>query len=326
MKGIAKYVTAVFALALFAALACGCASNAASSGAASAPEQLTPEELIAELQELSDQNDYQSVTMDMQGNMSMDLSAMFSVEDADENSDEASASSEAADAAAADEGEGASDESSDDSSLDIPISIKALSDISSGKVKMYLTMNMLGQDIELYIDGDKAVMVVMGQAVEGTLEDFNMQSYSSIESIMQTQGANLDGIKDAIDTIEKTTEGSETVYTLSVDPSKVQSTAEEGQTSTMAQYSSMVSKIGIVYRFDASNKLTGLDIDMDGTGFTSSIKTTLSDYDATTVPDAPTDTVSYSDYAQSMGLGDDASAQELVEEAEEAASSAAAAA
>lgn len=311
MRKIAKCMAAVCALALFGALLAGCSGQASSSGSASsASGQQSTEELFAELQGLG--NDYKSVTMDMKGSVKVDYAAMTGTDDA--------AASESASAASA-EASGSS-ESASSTEMEIPMNINAKCDLSSDPAKMYITMDLLGQNIEMYVTGDNAVMVMSGQAIGATLEELNMGQYGSIESIMKSQGGDIDQYKDAIESIEKTTEGGETVYKVVCDPSKMASSGETSDTlSQLGTGIGALESAELTYRVGADGKLSAVDINIAGKGYSSVIESTLYDYDATVVPDAPEPTVQYSDI---LGGGAGAASAAADSEAAEEASSASA--
>lgn len=308
MKRIGKYLAAVCVIALAGVLFAGC-SNQGSSGSAAASSAAanSTDALIAELQAVADNNNYNSVTMDMKGTVKVDYAAMLGSEESS-----ASASAEASSAA--------------DSStvMEVPMNINAKCDKSSGTIKMYMVMDMMGQNIEMYINGDQAVMVVMGQAVSATLEELGMGQYGSIESIMESQGGSFAKYKDAIKSIEKSTENGETVYKVSVDPTKVEQSDTSG-TAAQAYGADSIDGLDMVYRVNSEGRLVGVDIDMKGKGFSSVINTTFTDYDSTVVPDAPEATMKYSDIVNG-GTGASAAAASASSAAAEASSEAAKAA
>lgn len=292
MRKVAKYMVVVCVLALFGALLAGCSGQASSGSASSSASAQSTEGLLAELQGLN--NDYKSVTMDMKGNVTIDYAAMLSSDDSSESAAASDASAAASDASASAEASDASASSDSSTAMDIPLDINAKCDLSGDVVKMYMVMDMMGQNIEMYINGNDAVMVMAGQAIGATLDELNMSQYASIDSIMQSQGANIDQYKDAIQSIEKTTEGNETVYKVVCDASKI-STSDTSSTLSQLGGAGSLNTLNLTYRVNADGQLSGFDINMAGKGFSSDMTATLYDYNTTTVPDAPEPTVKYSD-------------------------------
>ena len=298
MRKIAKYLAAVCVVALAGALIVGCSGQGSSSAASSSASAQTTDELIAELNDVTGFNNYKSVTMDMKGTMKIDYAAMLSDDTESASAESASAESASAESASAESASAASSEAAESTEMEIPLNISAKADMSGDTAKMYMNMDMLGQNMELYINGDNAVMVVMGQAVSATLEELGMSQYGSIESIMKSQGGDFSQYKDAITSIEKSTENGEAVYKVSIDPSKVKPAETAGSLNQMAGADSIKS-MNLTYRVDSSGHVTECDIDMQGKGFSSVINTALYDYDKTVVPDAPEATMKYSDLAGS---------------------------
>lgn len=308
MRRFAKHLTALFVISLFVALAVGCSGQqAASSGSTSSsgqPEEQTKEQLIAELVDISNKNDYKSVTMDVDGEVSVDYSALTgSSSESSDKSASSSASSKSADSEKSADAKG-SDESS--SKMTIPMKINAKCDISSGAVNMYMNMNSFGQNIELYVKGEEAIMVMGDQAVSATLQQLGMSDYASVDSILESQGANLAAFQDSVESIEKTTEGDETVYKVVCDPKKfIESNKSLSSTQQLGGDLDLKS-IDITYNVNADGLMTGFDIKMKGKGYSSDIKSKMYDYNTTEVPDAPEATMSYSDMIGDAGTNADA--------------------
>ena len=339
MKKVSKYLVALCAVALFGAMMVGCSGQAASSSsAAPEPVKLTADELVAELDPIAKDNNYKSVTMDMTGNMKMDFAEMFGLNeeaatDASASAEAASAEAASAEAASAESasaeaasGEAASSEE-ESSVMELPIDTHAECDLSSGTVKMHLKMNMAGMDYEVYINGQDAVVVMGGKAAKATLAELGLEQYSSVDAIMKNQMGDVDlaSLKPGIKSAEKI-EGEETVYNVVLDPKAFVQSNEQLQTLQMMGEDSM-DDIALTYRVNADKKLTGFDIVISGKGYSSDIDCTLSNYDSTTVPEAPQATMTLDELSDALGedLGNEI-AKAITEEPADAAATADAAA
>ena len=306
MSKVTKYLAAVFVAALLGAMLVGCSGQQAASSASassSAAAEQTPDELIAELDAISKESEqYKSVTMDMTGTIKMDLSAMFSVEDESGAASDASASAEAAASSDAAEASGEAAEADDSSVMEMPINTHAECDISDGTVNMHLNMNFFGADYEMYIKGENAILVINGEVASATLEELGMEQYASVDSIMKSQMGDMDlaSMKDGIKSIEKSTEGDETVYKLVIDP-KTFATSNEQLQSMSQMGADSLGDVNVTYHVNADGKVSAIDLSMSGMGFSSDIKVALTDYDSTVVAVAPEATMTYSELQEKMG-------------------------
>lgn len=311
MKGIKKYLAAVCVIALSGVLLAGCsgqgsssaasasassASASASASASSAASQASTADLIKEIEAIPGLEDAKSVTIDMQGNISMDMSAIAAA--VAESGSAASASASAASAAA-----------SEAAVMDVPFSTLIKADNTQADPKLYMKIEAMTMPFELYINGNNAVMVIEGQAFSGTLDDLKaagMGDYSSMESAIAASGASsFDAYKNAIDSITKESKNGQTVYTIVLDDSKLM------DASTMSTLQSLgisgdASKITITYTVGADGKLVGSTMEMGGNGFAMTTDMKVSDYDTTVVPDAPAATQSFSDLATILNTGAEA--------------------
>ena len=292
MKKVKGYLVAVCAMALLGALLVGCSgqsassSGSASSGSASAQ---STEDMLKEVVAASSEDAFKSVTIDMQGKITVNTDALMT------SSSESSGSAPSASASSA---------SADSSTgMTLPISILAKADGSGDQPKMYMTMNMMGQNAEFYVKGEQAVMVVAGQAIGGTLEEFGMQNYASVGTLMRSQNADITALSDAVQSIEKSTEGEDTVYKVTFDPAKLTSLMDSSSTSTYADLFKLTSA-DAVYRVNAKGIAYEIAMNMKGDGFSSDMDVKLSDFDTTVVPDAPEPSMNVKDVP---GLGSGAS-------------------
>ena len=291
MKGFKKYLLAVCVLALSGVLLAGCSGQASSSAASSsASAQQSTEELVAELNALGQSQDYKTVTMNMDGNVSIDTAALMGTSSSSSSAD---ASSDAS--------------SSSSSAIDVPMTILAKADKASDPAKMYLQMNMMGMDIEMYVTGENAVLVMGGEAIGGTLEEMGMANYGSIDDLMKSQGGDFAKYQDAVKSITKEQVNGETVYHVVVDAQKA------GANESLASLSQLgidmtLDDMNIDYTVGADGKISKVDMTMTGTGFSSVMGMTFTDYDTTVVPDAPEPTASYSDLMNSINTADMAEA------------------
>lgn len=307
MKGIKKYLVAVCVLALSGVLLAGCSGQASSSAAsasgsasassasasasasASSASAASTEDLIKEIEAIPGLEDAKSVTVEMKGLISIDLSGMEAA-----LSESGSASSASADSASA----------SAASTMDIPTDISIKVDKSQQPEKIYFSLDLMGIPFEMYITGDNVVLVMQGQAFGGTLQDLEalgMSQYSSVESVMSSSGAgSFDQYKDAIKGITKETVDGDTVYTVLVDTAKV---AGDDAMQTLAQsgITGDLNDFVLTYTVGADGKLAAASIEMTGTGFSFVQNLVFSDYDKTVVPDAPEATMNISEIAGAMG-------------------------
>lgn len=307
MKSIRKYLAATCVLALSVVLLAGCSSQASSSAASSsassasasassAASEASQEELINELESIAAAKQGKSATINIDGVISIDAAAM---ENAASESSDSSASASAASASA----ESASASSS--SVTEVPINMVIKADESQEPAKMYMDVSVMGFPIELYIAGDNAVVVMSDQAYGGTLQDLEalgMSQYSSLENAMSSTGAaaSFDQYKNAIESITKEEVNGETVYTVVLDVSKIDN-AQIASSLAQSGVAADLTEMTVTYTVNAEGQLASSTLKMSATGFTMETTATMSDVDATVVPDAPEATQSLSDLAGLMG-------------------------
>ena len=169
---------------------------------------------------------------------------------------------------------------------------------------MYMSMDMMGIPFELYINGETIVISMAGEAYSGTLQDLEalgMSQYGSLEGALNSTGsASFNQYKDAIESIDKKEVNGETVYTLVLDVTKMDS---EQMTGSLAQSGAMgdVTTMTVTYNVGADGLLKSSTMEMGATGFSMVTTATMSDVDKTVVPDAPQATHSLSELSGLMG-------------------------
>lgn len=307
MKGIKKYLVAACVLTLSVVLLAGCSSQASSSAASSsesgsesasssAASQASQEDLIKELEAIASADQSKSITINIDGTISIDSAKISqALSESSGTSASASAASESAESTSA----------SSSSAAEVPISMVIKADKSQEAFKMFMSVNVMGLPFELYIAGDDVVLVMSGQAYGGTLQDLEalgMSQYGSLESAMSSTGAaaSFDQYKDAIKSVTKEEVNGETVYTVELDVSKIETEEVAG---SLAQIGATgdVTAMTVTYIVGADGQLSSSTMDMSAPGFAISTTATLSDRDTTVVPDAPEATLGLSDLAGSMG-------------------------
>ena len=185
-------------------------------------------------------------------------------------------------------------------------------------------MNTMGIEMQIYIDGDDVVIASQGQAYSLTLEELEAMGYSqysSIDNIMKSQGGDFSAYKDAVQSVEKTTEGDETIYTVTCDPEKIMSSSEANAALSQLGGSVSFDSAKLVYHVNASNQLTGFDMELAGKAYSMTFNGKVYDYDSTVVDPAPEATGKFSDIVG--GAGASATATENSAASEEASAKAA---
>lgn len=322
MKKTAKYLVAVFVAALLGVMLAGCSGQQASSSASASSEAApTLEELIAELESVKTEQDFNSVTMNLDGSMGIDMDAMVAAMMASDESADASAASEEASAESAD-ASAASEEASGESSMtEIPIKATAKFDMSDkSTVKGMVATEAMGFSVDIYINGDEAIVAMGDQAYSATLEELNMEQYKDPSTFASSQGADVSRIKESAASIEKTAEGDGFVYDVVCDPDKYMA-ASGTDMATLAQFGDAVKidHVNLKFHVDGENKLTAVDTDFGGTGIMMNVAVTISDVDSTEVPEAPEPTGSYSELLEQLGGSTDGAIDEAAEALDQAA-------
>ena len=313
MRKSRALLVAVFVLALLGALLVGCsgqsASSSASGSSASASEASsgqTTEALLEEISAAQPSSDMKNFAMNMEGSMSIDTTAMMA------EATGSSASSEAADSAASSEAAESSEAAAGSSATTIPIQMTIKVDLTGDATKMYLTMEMMGQNVEAYINGEDVVMVNQGQAIAATLDELNMSQYATPASIMKSQNVDVSALADAVLSVDKVAEGDKAVYPVVFDPEKVVEASDSSSTVSQLGSTLTLTDATAIYTVNADGQMEKAQMIMAGSGFAYDITLTITDIGTTVIPDAPEATIKYSDV---VGSGAAASAEAASSEA-----------
>ena len=208
---------------------------------------------------------------------------------------DSSASSEAADSAASSEAAESSEAAAESSATTIPIQMTIKADLTGDVTKMYMTMDMMGQSVEAYINGEDVVLVNQGQAIAAKLDELNMSQYATPASIMKSQNVDIAALADAVLSVDKVVEGDKAVYTVVFDPEKILEVSDASSTLSQLGSSVTLTDSTAIYTVNAEGQMEKVQMIMAGTGFSYDITITITDIGTTVIPDAPEATIKYSD-------------------------------
>ena len=149
----------------------------------------------------------------------------------------------------------------------------------------------LGGEFEIFLTDDEVVYKDVTGIKRGKPEDFGFPDGFDMETLLFQGTVNQDALLDCFTDIVKTVEGDQTVYTANVDKEKFVKLAYAGSDlETMAQeiVESDVPMV-VVYKVGPDGRLSSVDMSFGFSGIMCSISSKLYDYDATTVPEIPTE-------------------------------------
>ena len=72
----------------------------------------------------------------------------------------------------------------------------------------------------MYLDGDKAVAAVGGDAYAGTVDEMSAQELTSIDELLKTKVGDFEVITSCVSAADVDKQGDNTVYALVIDPDK----------------------------------------------------------------------------------------------------------
>ena len=335
MNRIVKIATPMFAAALIAGTLVGCGGQAASSSASasaasasasasatapaspSAETQATTEETVAQLKTaMENAKDFKSVTITHNVGVEVNASraaelASASAESASAESasaDSASAAAESADSAAASDVATASDAATaEDTSFNTSTVYKF--DQSGEAMKACSSSEFLGSVFNSYLDGDKAVVEVDGDAYAGTVEEMSVNEMTSVDELLKTKVGDFETIMSCVSAADVSKQGDNTVYALVIDTEKY--TEADEIEKALSDAGLKKEAFTVSYEFGADGKLLSISLN-EATSFeTTQATLSFTDYDATVVDQAPETDKTYADMsAQIQAVVDEIASEE----------------
>ncbi len=291
MKDMRKLLVAACVVALSGAMFAGCSSQQpakeSSEPASSAPVEATSaaveapaagtqadlDALIAELEAVPSLAEAKSVTIEFAGNIALDMDQMAA----------AAAGSE-------------STSTSELGKLEIPIAMTIMAEGTQEAGKIYMDAVTMGVPFQLYMTGENAVLVMNGEAYAGTLADFGMEQYSSMDAIMASNGnIKFDDYKAAIKSITKESVDGNSVYSVEVDPTLL---AGQDAMNALSQLglTGDAFAMNLTYIIGADGKVAESSVSISSPGFALDEIVLMHDYDTTVVPNAPEATKTAEDF------------------------------
>ena len=335
MNRIVKIAAPMFAAALIAGTLVGCGGQAASSSASasaasasasasatapaspSAETQATTEETVAQLKTaMENAKDFKSVTITHNVGVEVNASraaelASASAESASAESasaDSASAAAESADSAAASDATAASDAATaEDTSFNTSTVYKF--DQSGEAMKACSSSEFLGSVFNSYLDGDKAVVEVDGDAYAGTVEEMSVNEMTSVDELLKTKVGDFETIMSCVSAADVSKQGDNTVYALVIDTEKY--TEADEIEKALSDAGLKKEAFTVSYEFGADGKLLSISLN-EATSFeTTQATLSFTDYDATVVDQAPETDKTYADMsAQIQAVVDEIASEE----------------
>ena len=329
MNRIVKIAAPMFAAALIAGTLVGCGGQAASSSASasaasasasasatapaspSAETQATTEETVAQLKTaMENAKDFKSVTITHNVGVEVNASraaelASASAESASADSasaDSASAAAESADSAAASDAATAEDTSFNTSTV-------YKFDQSGEAMKACSSSEFLGSVFNSYLDGDKAVVEVDGDAYAGTVEEMSVNEMTSVDELLKTKVGDFETIMSCVSAADVSKQGDNTVYALVIDTEKY--TEADEIEKALSDAGLKKEAFTVSYEFGADGKLLSISLN-EATSFeTTQATLSFTDYDATVVDQAPETDKTYADMsAQIQAVVDEIASEE----------------
>ena len=219
-----------------------------------------------------------------------------SADAADSASAAEGADSAAAESASADAAESAASAASDaaaaeDTSLNTTTVYKF--DQSGDAVKASSSCDFLGSTFNAFLDGDKAVMEVDGDAYAGTVEEMSAQELTSIDELLNTKAGDFEAITSCVSAADVDEQGDSTVYALVIDPDKYAESSEIEK--ALAEAGLKKEAFAVSYEFGADGKLLSVSVNEVTSHETTQATLSFTDYDATVVDQAPETDKTYAD-------------------------------
>ena len=308
-KHLTMHVAAALVAALSVGAMTGCGNKAPSDDtAAPAAAEQTQEEIVAELkQAIANEPEYKSVTVTEKviatpkGGVADTESDETDAAKADET--DAAETDEAA-TAETDEAVAAEDDAINetmepvDALTDTPETLESTTvyqfDASGDKLKTSMTGESMGIKIQYFSDGDDAVCVSDGPVYSGTTEQFDMVHFKGLEAYLENTVGDLNTIVDCVDTIAKEQKGTETVYTLTLDPEKYIK-SDEILTAMAEELDDPVIEAVYTIGFDQDGHITLIRVETKYKDSASELDVAFSNFDSTVIDSMPEADKTYED-------------------------------
>ena len=329
MNRIVKIAAPMFAAALIAGTLVGCGGQAASSSASasaasasasasatapaspSAETQATTEETVAQLKTaMENAKDFKSVTITH--NVGVEVNASRAAELASASAESASAESASADSASAaaesaDSAAASDAATAEDTSFNTSTVYKF--DQSGEAMKACSSSEFLGSVFNSYLDGDKAVVEVDGDAYAGTVEEMSVNEMTSVDELLKTKVGDFETIMSCVSAADVSKQGDNTVYALVIDTEKY--TEADEIEKALSDAGLKKEAFTVSYEFGADGKLLSISLN-EATSFeTTQATLSFTDYDATVVDQAPETDKTYADMsAQIQAVVDEIASEE----------------
>ena len=298
MNKIVKIATPVFAAALIAGALVGCGGQAASSSASASPAsssatapasqsaetKATAEETVAQLKEaMANAKDFKSVTITHKVATEVDTSK---IQDSASAQSASASPSDSADSAAASDSA-----TSESASLNVSTDYKI--DQSGEAVKASSSTNLGGSTFNAFLDGDKAVIEIDGEAYAGTAEEMSVHEMTSVDELLKTKVGDFETIMSCVSAADVAKQGSNTVYALTVDTEKYAQADELEK--ALADAGLKKELFAVSYEFGADGKLLSVSVFETTSLGTTEATLNFTDYDTTVVDQAPETDKTYAD-------------------------------
>ena len=324
MNRIVKIAAPMFAAALIAGTLVGCGDQAASSSASapaasasasasatapaspSAETQATTEETVAQLKTaMENAKDFKSVTITH--NVGVEVNASRAAELASASAESASADSASAAAESADSAAASDAATAEDTSFNTSTVYKF--DQSGEAMKACSSSEFLGSVFNSYLDGDKAVVEVDGDAYAGTVEEMSVNEMTSVDELLKTKVGDFETIMSCVSAADVSKQGDNTVYALVIDTEKY--TEADEIEKALSDAGLKKEAFTVSYEFGADGKLLSISLN-EATSFeTTQATLSFTDYDATVVDQAPETDKTYADMsAQIQAVVDEIASEE----------------
>lgn len=313
MNRIVKIATPMFAAALIAGTLVGCGGQAASSSASasaasasatspasqSAETKATTEETVAQLKEAMEKaGDFKSVTITHNVAVEVDK-AQLTVSSTAQSGSAQSASASAAESASS---AAASDAADGNTSINTTTVYKF--DQSGDTVKSSSTSEFLDSTFKTFVDGDKAVIDIDGDAYAGGVEEMHAHELASVDNLLKSKVGDFETITSCVSTADVDKQGDNTVYALVIDTEKY--TEADETEKALANAGMKKEAFTVSFEFGADGKLLSVSYNETSSFETTQATLKFTDYDATVVEQAPETNKTYADMSAEIQAAVDA--------------------
>ena len=176
-------------------------------------------------------------------------------------------------------------------------------------MKACSSSEFLGSVFNSYLDGDKAVVEVDGDAYAGTVEEMSVNEMTSVDELLKTKVGDFETIMSCVSAADVSKQGDNTVYALVIDTEKY--TEADEIEKALSDAGLKKEAFTVSYEFGADGKLLSISLN-EATSFeTTQATLSFTDYDATVVDQAPETDKTYADMsAQIQAVVDEIASEE----------------